>query len=233
MTLQEGLDEAIITNSNAAYDGSWADFDLDGDLDLFDTAGQLPASGTLNQPQRMFVSNTSTNGNHWLYVRLKGVSGNTTAIGAQLYATINMNTPQQKTLRRDANENAGTFNQSDVPVHFGLGAATVVDQLRVVWPTSHLQQIYLNVPTNHYLTLSIYARDDFDRDLDVDKDDLDHLRSCMTGSGVISLSPGCADADHDGDGDVDPDDFGSFQRCYSGSSHPQSLTECLSPPVVQ
>jgi hypothetical protein len=39
--------------------------------------------------ERVFVSNASEYGNHWLYIRLDGPADNTTGIGAALYATIN------------------------------------------------------------------------------------------------------------------------------------------------
>ncbi len=228
VTVAEGLDEANVTNSNAGYDGSWADFDRDGDLDLLDTAGSI---SSFAQPQRFFVSNVSTNGNHWLFVRLKGMGVNTTAIGAQLYATLHQGTPQQITLRRDANANAGTFNQSDVPVHFGLGSATVVDQLRIVWPNG-VTRTHLNIPADHHVTISLCPRSDFDRDLDVDDQDMDHLRDCRTRSTVLNLPPGCADADYDNDGDSDQDDFGEFQLCHSGDGHPQTATPCLTEPTL-
>ena len=51
---------------------------------------------------------------------------NTSAVGAALYATVGRGTPQQRTLRREANTNAGTFNQSDLPVHFGLATSQPV-----------------------------------------------------------------------------------------------------------
>ena len=57
---------------------------------------------------------------------------------------------------------------------------------------------------------------DFDRDGDVDKDDLLLVLACVSGP-TIPYTPGCADRDLDHDGDVDQTDFGVFQRCISGS----------------
>lgn len=67
---------------------------------------------------------------------------------------------------------------------------------------------------------------DFDRDGDVDDDDLILFRACATGPGMPydpqNLPPGCPltpdsleliAADLDGDGDVDHADFGILQRC--------------------
>lgn len=60
-----------------------------------------------------------------------------------------------------------------------------------------------------------YAPADFDHDTDVDVDDLNHLRGCLSGAGNLP-SAGCQDADLDMDNDVDQSDFGLFQRCLNG-----------------
>ena len=56
---------------------------------------------------------------------------------------------------------------------------------------------------------------DFDRDGDVDGDDVTALEACASGP-AIPRGPGCTGKDLDTDGDVDSDDFAVFQRCYSG-----------------
>ncbi len=146
VTVAAGIHAGI----EGGYDSAWGDIDLDGDQDLIVPNNIGPVSGPF--PERVFVSDASTNGNHWLYVRLNGPADNTTGIGASLYATLNDGAPDERTLRREANTNAGTFNQSDLPVHFGLGAADSIDQLRIVWPDGTVQ--YLDdVAVDQYLTI--------------------------------------------------------------------------------
>ena len=139
--------EGLRTQADGGFDSTFVDYDLDGDLDLF-------ASTDAGVPQRFFVSNASTNGNQWLYVRLKGTEKNPTGIGAQVYATISQGTPQERTLRRDTFLMVGTFHHDDLPVHIGLGAAQVVDELRIVWPNG-VTQVLTNVSAGQYLEVTI------------------------------------------------------------------------------
>ena len=145
----------------------WGDLDRDGDLDVVDP-NNFTLSGTPT-PERVYINDASTNGNHWLFVELEGPADNTTGIGASLYATINGGTPEEVTLRREANTGSGTFNQSDLPVHFGLGAADTIDLLRIVWPDGSKQSI-ANVSANQYLTVE-YMPGEYNGDGIVDSAD--------------------------------------------------------------
>ncbi len=60
---------------------------------------------------------------------------------------------------------------------------------------------------------------DFDRDGDVDADDMAAFISCSSGP-AIPISSECNLRDLDKDGDADVDDFGIVQRCYSGQGIP-------------
>lgn len=141
-------------NSNTGiggYDSVWGDIDLDGDVDMINT------TSTSNN-ERFFINDASTNGNHWLYVKLHGPDWNTTGVGSSLYATLNSGAPGQVTLRREANTNAGTFNQSDLPVQFGLGASASVDKLLIRWPDG-TAQVLSNVAANQYLSVTYFPGD--------------------------------------------------------------------------
>lgn len=96
------------------------DYDRDGDLDIF--------IANFGDPPRLY-RNDGGNKQHYLGVSLKGDSPNTEAIGARVYVTAGGVT-QMREMRAGSN----FASQDPVEAHFGLGDATTVKKLRVVWP---------------------------------------------------------------------------------------------------
>lgn len=206
VTAVEGLEQV----NRGSYDSPWGDIDNDGDMDLIATTDSAWI-------ERVFLNGASTNGNHWFGVRLIGTASNTTAIGAAVYATIESGTPSERTIRREANTNAGTFNQSDLPVHFGLGSATSIDRLRIVWPNG-AEREYCDVAVDQYTSIHFPRLGDFDGDGQVASGDLQSFVDCYAGpSQPVNPTSGycdtaCAQAfDADSDSDVDLTDFAAFQ----------------------
>ena len=104
-----------------------ADIDGDGDLDIVITqAGGRP----------VLLRNDQAPGAHWLRVRLKGVSGNREAIGARLELVTG-----GQMQRRVVTAARSYQSQSELPVTFGLGDASEIDSLEVIWPDGSRQQI--------------------------------------------------------------------------------------------
>lgn len=105
---------------------AFADYDHDGQLDFFiNNGGMMP--GDLGES--LLLHNTGT-GNHWLSVGLVGdpdAGTNAAAIGARVSVRIG-DRRQTRTLF------GGPFGVSSLQTHFGLGAATNVDELRIEWP---------------------------------------------------------------------------------------------------
>ena len=139
--------EGLRTGADGGFDSAFADYDLDGDLDLF-------VSTNAGLPQRFFVSHASTNGKPVVVPSPQRHRKNPSGIGAQVYATIQQGTPRERTLRRDTFLMVGTFHQDDLPVHIGLRAAEVVDELRIVWPNG-VTQVLTNVSAGQYLEVTI------------------------------------------------------------------------------
>jgi hypothetical protein len=124
-------------NSNGA---AYADLDQDGDLDL--------VTNNINQTASLYENRASSrDDSHYLKVRLAGSGDNTMGLGAKVTAYAD-------TLRQYLEQfpTRGYLSSVSPVLHFGLGAHSTVDSLRVVWPDGRTQTRY-DVPADQTLTL--------------------------------------------------------------------------------
>ncbi|MHC4513789.1 MAG: CRTAC1 family protein [Planctomycetota bacterium] len=113
------------------------DYDRDGDLDIF--------IANAGEPGRLFRNDLQPGA--WLTVKLAGKPPNTAAIGARVYVTA-----AGKTQMRELRCGCNYVSQEPAEAHFGLGSATVVETLRLVWPDG-IETTRRNVATNQLLEL--------------------------------------------------------------------------------
>jgi len=99
---------------------TWADFDDDGNVDLV----VVDISG----PPHL-LRNQGGTGDHWLKVDAKLEGGKRTAIGARVTVVTGARTQLQDVIGVN-----GYLSQGDTRAHFGLGAASRADLVRVRWP---------------------------------------------------------------------------------------------------
>ncbi len=113
----------------------WADYDNDGDLDLY-VNNFTNLAGT-PRPNRLYRN--EGNGNGWLEIRLTGTTSNRSAVGAivRVKATIDGAPTWQM---RDIVGGPTSFEfQRELRAHFGLGDAAVADSVVVEWPSGAVQ----------------------------------------------------------------------------------------------
>ena len=123
-----------------SYGAAYADLDNDGRLDLVVNNIDGPAS-----VYRNVLPNDNTH--HWLRVRLDGESPNRRGIGAELTLTA-----AGKTQHLYQSPYRGFMSSVDDRLHFGLGRATRVDSLEVLWPDG-CYQVLRNVAADSELVV--------------------------------------------------------------------------------
>jgi hypothetical protein len=118
---------------------AFGDVDNDGDTDV------LVANN--NGPARLLV-NQIGNQNHWIGLRLVVKDGSRDAIGAKVQVILPDGTTRWRRVRAD-----GSFCSSRDPrVLLGLGAATKIKEIRVLWPNGR-REIWSDLPTDRYTAL--------------------------------------------------------------------------------
>ncbi|MDO8679306.1 MAG: CRTAC1 family protein [Acidobacteriota bacterium] len=111
-----GLQQPLVARG-AAY----ADYDNDGDLDMFVTTNRGPA--------RLFRNNSEP-ASHVLRVQTIGTSSNRDGIGARVELQLAGGSKPWQVVKTGSSY----ASQSELALTFGLGAVTSVNSIRVTWP---------------------------------------------------------------------------------------------------
>ena len=104
-----------------------ADIDGDGDLDVV-----ISQTGK----RALLLRNDQALNHHWLRLKLRRPPPNRDAIGARVELVAN-----GQTLRRQVMPTRSYQSQSELVLTFGLGMATEIDSLEIVWPDGQTQEV--------------------------------------------------------------------------------------------
>ncbi|MEQ1894134.1 MAG: FG-GAP-like repeat-containing protein [Planctomycetota bacterium] len=126
---------------------AFADFDGDGDQDVFAQMGGAFASDGFGD---VLFENPGF-GNHWLRLTLVGTDSARSAIGARLAAHI-VDGDTTRTVWRDVNS-GGSFGSNSLTQQLGLGHAARVETLEVRWPRSGSVQVFHDLAADQHLRL--------------------------------------------------------------------------------
>jgi ASPIC/UnbV protein/VCBS repeat protein len=125
----------------------FADFDNDGDQDIFEQMGGAYRGDRYNDS---FYENPGF-GNHWISVRLVGVRSNRSGIGARIHVVI-LENGQPRSIYKHVNS-GGTFGANPLRQNIGLGKATEIVSLEVLWPTTGKTQTFEKVAMDQFVEL--------------------------------------------------------------------------------
>ncbi len=115
-----------VAEAHSSRGVAFGDFDNDGDLDILIM--------NMNEPPSL-LRNDMTGSNHWLKVKLIGVTSNRSAIGAQVIATYGDRKQAQAVLAQSS-----YLSVNDRRLHFGLGGETRAS-LEIRWPNGGRETI--------------------------------------------------------------------------------------------
>ncbi len=125
----------------------WADYNNDGQLDLFVANG-----GDANLTEKNFLYRNAGSGNNWINIRCRGTVSNRGAIGAKVRVkAVIAGAPRWQ--MREVSGGGGFSCQDSLNAEFGLGDAVRAEAIRVEWPSGLVQELY-EVDLNQFLTVS-------------------------------------------------------------------------------
>jgi len=118
---------------HAARGAAFGDYDNDGQVEVL--------INNQNEPPSL-LKQAAGAGSHWILLRLTGTRSNRSALGAKVRVTAGGRT------QSDEVRSGGSYlSQSDLRLHFGLGAARRVERVEIDWP-SGARQVLRDLPAD-------------------------------------------------------------------------------------
>jgi hypothetical protein len=115
-----------------------ADFDNDGHLDVvISSVGQ----------RAVLLKNQGLRSGNWIQIRAQGTASNSFGLGA----TVRVQTAGKPQVR-EINNAASYLSSNDTRLHLGLGAAEIIQQLEILWPSGR-RQLLNDVAANQILVV--------------------------------------------------------------------------------
>lgn len=127
-----------IKERRASRGAAFGDYDEDGDIDVI--------VNDLDGPPMLLRNETASKGN-WVRLKLIGTKSNRNAVGARVEVKAG-------TLTQIDEVHAGDsyLSHSDWRLHFGLGAATKIDEIKIRWPNGAMEKL-TEIATGQTLTI--------------------------------------------------------------------------------
>lgn len=130
---------AIASDDYVSAGTAWADYDNDGDLDLFVANW---GDGEKGENNLFYVNKGSAGG--WVIIKTVGVRSNRFGVGTRVHVVANIR-GKTITQTQQVSGQTGYGSQSDLRLHFGVGDAARVDSVELFWPSGRVDR-YTKLP---------------------------------------------------------------------------------------
>lgn len=137
---------ARVGNLQKGHGVSFADIDNDGDEDIYIEMGGAYYGDAY---QNSLYINPGQSNNNWIDISLQGVQCNRAAIGAKIKITF-MENGKERSVYRNVNS-GGSFGANPLTQHIGIGQATVIQKVEIIWPGSKSVQTLQNLKADEHL----------------------------------------------------------------------------------
>ncbi|HLF35472.1 MAG TPA: CRTAC1 family protein [Cyclobacteriaceae bacterium] len=118
---------------------AWADYDNDGDPDIFIVNHDGPG---------ILLRNDGGNQNNWIEIKLLSAGKNRFGLGAKIKVVT-----AGLTQIRQVGTEGSYLSQNSLVQHFGLGESQTADTVEILWPDQHRQEFY-QVPANRIMEIA-------------------------------------------------------------------------------
>lgn len=121
---------------------AFGDIDNDGDQDVYSVVGGVVTAD--HYPNQLFAN--PGHGNHWVKLKLEGVTSNRAALGARIKLVVD-DSRGERTIHRTVTGGA-SFGDSPLRQEIGLGDARGIVRAEIFWPVTGRTQVISGLALN-------------------------------------------------------------------------------------
>lgn len=148
-TFADVTTSARVGNLQKGHGVSFADLDNDGDMDIYVEVGGA-YKGDVYQ-NALYVNPGQNNNNNWIDIKFEGVKCNRAAIGTKVKVSFQEN-GISRIVYKEVNS-GGSFGANPLKQHIGIGSATNVESVEIIWPGASKKQVFRDIKPNRFIRI--------------------------------------------------------------------------------